>query len=605
MDLAQLLARIASEGAAALTADERAFVATELAARAAEVDIPNATADDIAMLEQSDVVAEQIREADAEATALQEANATRAAELAARIRQAPAADAAAEGDTPAGGDATPGEAEAGGDEPEVPTAPPADPGDRPPQEVEDQPSGVGEPRAEDEAAAPMAVAAGATPPAPERITPSFGAITSRRPRRADPAPASTGGTVITASAEVPGVTAGQPLTVEQLDIAIRERWRSLDGRPTVLTAGGDPPKYPVARIRTQFPQDRVLVPGDAERNQQIMDAVTAAGGPCAPVAVDYGVAVIGTAERRLQAALRQFQGNRGGVRFMQPPRIGTYAGGVSVWTQTTDASAGALAGTTTKPCVRITCGDEVVVRTEAIPVCGTIGNWIARNYPERVQAFRELLGIEAARFVEARHLTAIGAGSTVLSAAEILGATSDLLSKLDLLLAGTRDRFRMADNAPIRWMAHRLLRDMLRADFARRLPGDQAVDPQAITDAQIEAWLRVRGVNVTWLLDGENGAVFGAQNPGAINAWPDVVRSYMFPEGSWVHLDDGILDMSVSGPYHDSVLNKTNDGQIWMETFENVYFQGTWSYAIDHDICPDGSVSGTRAISVCGTGSGS
>ena len=59
-------------------------------------------------------------------------------------------------------------------------------------------------------------------------------------------------------------------------------------------------------------------------------AITASGGICLPVNVDYSVPTWSTADRPLRDGLPQFQANRGGLRFVAPPDIGvpTLQGGV-------------------------------------------------------------------------------------------------------------------------------------------------------------------------------------------------------------------------------------------------------------------------------------
>jgi hypothetical protein len=45
------------------------------------------------------------------------------------------------------------------------------------------------------------------------------------------------------------------------------------------------------------------------------------------------------------------------------------------------------------------------------------------------------------------------------------------------------------------------------------------------------------------------------------------VQYAIFPEGAFIHVDGGTLDL---GLVRDSTLNSTNDFQIFGETFENV-----------------------------------
>ena len=83
------------------------------------------------------------------------------------------------------------------------------------------------------------------------------------------------------------------------------------------------------------------------------------------------------------------------------------------------------------------------------------------------------------------------------------------------------------------------------------------------------------------------GQIFGAQTAGALLEFPDTVVWYLFPEGTWLFLDGGELDL---GLVRDSVLNSTNDFQIFMETFEGACMVGIESLKITSTVCPSGAV---------------
>lgn len=74
----------------------------------------------------------------------------------------------------------------------------------------------------------------------------------------------------------------------------------------------------------------------------------------------------------------------------------------------------------------------------------------------------------------------------------------------------------------------------------------------------------------------------------------------LYPEGSWLFLDGGTLDL---GFVRDSTLNSTNDYQVFAETFEAVALVGVESLALTMDLCPSGAGSATASIDPCATGS--
>jgi hypothetical protein len=108
--------------------------------------------------------------------------------------------------------------------------------------------------------------------------------------------------------------------------------------------------------------------------------------------------------------------------------------------------------------------------------------------------------------------------------------------------------------------------------------------------AKVIALLRSFNIEPTFYIDGANGRsqVFGTQSNGALLAFPPTVVWYLFPEGSFLYLDGGTLELGI---VRDSVLNKTNDFQIFGETFESVAYVGVESLAVVSTVCDNGAVS--------------
>jgi hypothetical protein len=321
-------------------------------------------------------------------------------------------------------------------------------------------------------------------------------------------------------------------------------------------------------------------------------AITAAGGLCAPVEVRYDIFGLGEVDSRpVKDALAGFNAARGGIRYLTSPTIADLDGASSLWTLQDDIDA-ATAGAPdpVKPCLRVACGDEVTVYTDAIPLCLTFGNLNARAYPELVRRHNELALVQHARYAETRLLTRIGALSTAVTTTRKIGATADLLASVDRAVSAYRNRHRMAPNAPLRMMAPEWLRALLRADLAYRMPGDGIDNSFAIADATIAAFFRTRNVNISWFLDGETGQVFSAQTAGSLLDFPDNVIWYLFSEGTFLFLDGGTLDL---GLVRDSTLIGTNDYKTFVETFEGVAKVGIESLRVTSRLEPTGMAGGT------------
>lgn len=388
----------------------------------------------------------------------------------------------------------------------------------------------------------------------------------RRPQ----ATAKTAPVVITAGADVAGYAPGSVLPdLKSVAQAIIDRRRSMG-----KTSGGDGEQHLVATFSTTFPEERMLASNDAEGNRSKLEAVTspeaivAAGGLCAPVETSYDIFGFGELGRPVRDSLAVFGADRGGIRFVTSPVLADLDGAVSVWTLEDDVNA-ATPGEPdpVKPCIRVACGEEVTVYTDAIPLCLTFGNLGARAWPELVERHTELGMIWHARFAETRLLTRIGTLSTNVTTDAELGAARDFFVAVEKAAAGYRSRHRLAEDHRLRVMLPVWFKNALRADVTKQLPGDGQDVTFNLSEAVINRWFDSRDINVTWFIDGENGQIFGEQEAGELLEFPDNLVWYLFSEGTFVFLDGGTLDL---GLVRDSTLNGTNDYKIFLETFEGV-----------------------------------
>jgi hypothetical protein len=416
-------------------------------------------------------------------------------------------------------------------------------------------------------------------------------------------PTQTSSATIVASADIPGMIAGQELNgLRSVADAFIARRSTLRG----VSRDGNGDRVIVASARASFPEDRHLDATNLSENTARLEAVsspaalTASGGLCAPLEPYYGIQVIADAARPVRDSLPKFVADRGGVRFLPPPVLTDLDGAVAITTAAEDVGPyGVGEGDTPyKPCLSVTCPSEDTVEIAAIHRCLTFGNFAARTYPEQVEAWLSLAVAQHARVAESFLLDAISAASTAVTAAQVYGATASLLSQVDTAVAGYRSRHRMRPGTSLRIVLPDWAKELLRVDLARSFQGND-LDSLYVSDAQILSWFTARNVSVTFYLDSPTGAsqVFGAQNAGALNNFPGQVVWYLFVEGSFVHIDGGTLDL---GLVRDSTLNSTNDYQVFAETFENVAFFGVESLEITSTICPDGSHSPTAsAASIC------
>lgn len=313
-------------------------------------------------------------------------------------------------------------------------------------------------------------------------------------------PAPARGDVATAHVYV-GANAQQgTVATTNLDVAraVHERWRG----PYQANVDG---RFPVIHVDTAYPDARILG-SDAEENFRRMEAVTspqalvAAGGLCAPLETLYDVEVIGSANRPVRDSLARFGVERGGIQYRPNTSAAAAVWGAGVWTLADDA-----AGTAEKTCYQVDCPgleDEVV---EAVYLCLEFSNITTRYDPE-VTASNVRQGLIAhARLAENRLLQKLAAGSKLLSAPRVIGATRDILANLDKATAYYRNRHRIDDSYPLTFLLPGWVKSLVRADLARQMAAGDWMEALGAADNLIDGWFARRSVSPVWHLDGPAG----------------------------------------------------------------------------------------------------
>jgi hypothetical protein len=406
-------------------------------------------------------------------------------------------------------------------------------------------------------------------------------------------PAAPQGASLVASAGLSRVRPGQRLDRAALAEALYEQHR-------LTVASSAEEKVIVASARAKYPDARALSLRDSEHEttekiQGVVspEAVVASGGLCAPVPVRYDIDVLGVDDTPVIDSLPGFGADRGGIRFYRPSTLASVSWtGIGTITAAQDA-AGGTAGT--KTCMRIPCPSPTQVDIEATFRCLEVGNLMARTFPEQLAAFNDLLLIQWARHRETRVLDAMKTGSTAVTAAAVAGAATTLLGHVVLAGAAMRNRHRLDPELRLRAVFPSWAVDLLITDLQRvYAPGD---DRFTVTRGDVVAFLRSYGIEPTFYLDGATGdaQIFGAQSAGALLTWPTSVKWFLFPEGTWIHLDGGELDLGI---VRDSTLNSTNDYRIFAEVFENVAMTGLESLYITSTVNPSGQAGGNATITI-------
>jgi hypothetical protein len=391
---------------------------------------------------------------------------------------------------------------------------------------------------------------------------------------------------ITAGADIPGYTAGSTIdSMSDVAVAMEKRLHSLR-----RVNGGDGEQHIVASISTQYPQDRVLGTDPEENRAKIENvvgaqALVASGGFATPLQVRYDVFGLGSAARPVRDSLPRFQADRGGIRYVTPPVLSSYADAVGVWTNTIDTDPTATNPDSTKASLTVTAAAEQTAYTDAVTLQMQFGNLFSRAYPELLARHNELGLIQHAREAEQNLLSRIGDASTAVTTTSLIGFGRDFLVQIKRASAAYRSRHRIDPTTQLRAIIPSWVIDAMSADLTLSMPGDGTI---SIGASEINGYLASSNVSLVASLD-QN--VFGAQTTGALNEFADSFTWYLFAEGSFIFLDGGTLDLGI---IRDSGLVGTNDYKMFVETFEGVAFVGTESLKITSTISVNGVAAALR-----------
>lgn len=460
--------------------------------------------------------------------------------------------------------------------------------------------------------------AGAETETPEAVA-AAGGVTGRAARMAGatgrpatPATSTRETVALVASGIGRGAQVGEELDGERLAEVMTRTIQSMPRNgaprgPVIIASADYTDRFPEERRLDDNPtQNGIKIDRVCRTGRNVRNALTASGGICSPVNVDWSVDVFAVADTPLIADLPDFQADRGGLTFVPPPDIAALAAATSVWTEAMDA--GAPGNGDTKPVLSIACGAPVTVYVDAVPTRLGFGNMEGRFAPEWTAANTELSVAAAARIRELNLLAKIDAASSLCNSFSLLGTARDILATVDQVVAYYRDVHRLADGQGLTAIFPRWLKDAFRADIARELAHDEDdSSPLSVPDAMIEGYFSARNVKPVWMLDGRPIKTTGGANyqypaqtyaqvatGNPIPPWINKTVWNLFVDGTFQRLDAGVLDIGV---VRDSTLDATNDYEIFTEVFEGIAFRGVEALTIISPVLPNGGSAGTIATS--------
>jgi hypothetical protein len=364
----------------------------------------------------------------------------------------------------------------------------------------------------------------------------------------------------------------------------------------------DGPTTKIASATFDFPEERTLTDDPNVNSEKLRNVIaaslpggvggyslTASGGLCAPAEPFYSMVNFASTDEPVWDSLPVFAARRGAVNVPESTYIGdivvnSAGGAITSISEENDALGGTFA---TKTCQDLDCVDYTEVAVNIIAHCREYGNLNARSWPEKIAHENELTMAALAQTSEMFILERIKALSVnVTSGAETLGALIYLMDAILKAAYGIRGRFRMPRSARFVALLPAVILDILLLDAI------QNQFDRYQSRADIDAYLRSVGIDPVYYLDGQFTAGVdqtpdAAQAAGALDAFPDTIQWAMYPQGAFLGIDMGSLELGI---VRDSTLNSTNDFQVFGERFRNVARIAPAQAAYWHttDICANG-----------------
>lgn len=423
------------------------------------------------------------------------------------------------------------------------------------------------------------------------------------------------GTALVAAGEM-GLRYTEPLNPSSLanlvkDAAVHHGPHPKVDPPGKYRFGG--PEHKIARADFEFPDDRTFsgdVDADIAKMRAVLpetsmllgqpggvagEALVASGGLCAPLTPIYTMPNFGTEAEPVWDSLPVFRAARGGVNVPTATTIGDITTAISSISEADDALGGTYA---TKSCQALVCPEYAEVAVQILAHCREYGNLNARAWPEKIAHENALTMQALSRTSEDFMLARIKALSVnVTNGLETLGALIYLIDGIVKSAYGIRGRLRMPAGARFRALLPSYTLDLLLLDTI------QTQFDRFRSKEELNSYLRAAGIDPVYYIDGafaagDDQVPDASQTAAAIDGFPNTVQWAIFPEGAFLGIDSGSLELGI---VRDSTLNSTNDFQVFGEKFRNVARLAPEQacYWVTTDWCPIGQFPPAGTARTC------
>lgn len=201
-----------------------------------------------------------------------------------------------------------------------------------------------------------------------------------------------------------------------------------------------------------------------------------------------------------------------------------------------------------KSCFDLPCPPFDEYRLDVDGLCITAGILQNRAFPEALQRAIQGAIVAHDHVINGRLIEEMAVGSTAVTMGNIGGATSSLLTAIELQAEHVRSRYRMARSASLEAAMPFWARGVIRSDLANRA-GTAEFN---ISDAQIADWFAIRGIVPQFVYNWQS---VDATAAGSFTGWPNVVSFLVYPAGTWIK---GISDAITIDTLYDSQMLGSN-----------------------------------------------
>ncbi len=245
-----------------------------------------------------------------------------------------------------------------------------------------------------------------------------------------------------------------------------------------------------------------------------------------------------------------------------------------------DSSNGTGFATRQKGKFRIPCPTWTDHRLHGYGLTLEHGNLTDQSFPELTRRYVQLaMNAHAHRMsaVNIAKITASGNSDAVTVTAAGTDSYGEVMSAIELSAVDYRSEHKMSSNVILEVLLPVWIRENLRTTLAMRA----GVDARAVTDAQIDAELAVRKVRPQFLEDYQP-----MWSGSRKTAWPASAVFTMYPAGNFVEGKGKTIDLGV---VRDSRLNATNDfTAAWTEEFSLLARRGPKARKVTFTLSTDG-----------------